>query len=150
MKISTKGRYALRVMVDLAQNSNGERIPLMDIARRQGISEKYLEGIVSSLAKSGLVESVRGKGGGYVLSREPSRYPLLEIIESAEGSVAPVACLEENAPDCERKQTCRTYPMWKNLYRVIEDYLSGTTLEDLARGRLPDLEEPGPVPAGEN
>ena len=136
MKISTKGRYALRVMVDLAQHYPGDKVPLLDIAQRQEISEKYLESIVASLSKAGLVEATRGKGGGYRLIKDPKEYTVMEILKSSEGSIAPVACLDDEGSDCERKDSCPTLPMWKQLYEVIENYFSGVTLEDLSTGKI--------------
>ena len=119
MKISTRGRYAIRVMLDLAEHNTGEYIPLMDIAKRQEISEKYLEAIVASLSKNGFVRSLRGKGGGYQLLRAP------------EGSLAPVACLEHEPNQCERVATCKTLKMWEGAYKVITEYFDGITIADL-------------------
>lgn len=136
MKISTKGRYALRVMVDLARHYPGDKVPLLDIAQRQDISEKYLESIVASLSKAGLVDATRGKGGGYRLIKDPRDYTVMEILRSSEGSIAPVACLDEEGEGCERMDSCPTLPMWKQLYEVIENYFNGVTLEDLANGKI--------------
>lgn len=134
MMISTKGRYALRVMVDLAQHTRG-LIPLADVAQRQGISEKYLESIVSGLAKKGLVKSMRGKNGGYRLMKRPSEYTAAEILFASEGELAPVACLK-GGRQCEHSAECLTVNMWANLQDVIYGYLSGITLEDLALGKV--------------
>lgn len=131
MLISTKGRYALRVMVDLAEHNNGEYIVLMDIAKRQGISEKYLEGILAALSKSGLVASLRGRGGGYKLTHDPETYTVSSILKATEGSLAPVACLEGDINSCERSTECRTLPMWVKLDQVINDFFNGITLIDL-------------------
>ena len=131
MLISTKGRYALRVMLDLAENSYGEFIPLKDITERQGISKKYLEGIMVILSKARFVEAMHGKGGGYKLSREPREYKVGEILRLTEGTLAPVMCLEENAKPCERADVCRTLPLWTGLNKVIVEYLDNISLEDI-------------------
>lgn len=132
MMVSTKGRYALRVMVELAGHNLEEFVPLKEIAEHQEISEKYLEAIMKSLVKEGLVSGLRGKGGGYRLSKHPARYTVGSILKVTEGSLAPVACLEENAKPCPRAEKCVTYPMWKKLNRLIDDFFEGVTLEDLA------------------
>ena len=111
--ISTKGRYALRVMLDLAEHGNEGYIPLKDIAKRQAISDKYLESILKSLVKQKMLKGLRGKGGGYQLTRTPAEYSVGEILEVAEGTLAPVACLMDDAEDCPRANQCRTLPMWK-------------------------------------
>lgn len=131
MKISTKGRYALRVMIDLAENNTGGYIPLKDIAARQAISEKYLENIISSLTKAYFLDGLRGKGGGYKLTRDPSDYTVGSILKLTEGSLAPVACLDDNLNKCPRVSACKTLSMWANFYKMIEDYFEGITLEDL-------------------
>ena len=133
MLISTKGRYALRVMIDLAEHHTGDYITLMDISRRQEISEKYLEGIISVLSKSGFVTALRGKGGGYKLSRDPSLYTVGSILKLTEGSLAPVSCLENKPNTCARAGECRTLPIWTNLEQMINDYLEGITLSDLMK-----------------
>lgn len=133
MKFSTKGRYALRVIIDLAEHNSGKYIPLTDIAARQEISEKYLESIVSILSKNNYVDSLRGKGGGYRLNRSPDEYTVGSIIKLIEGSLAPVACLEDNAKPCERASECRTIGMWTGLQKLINDYLEGITVGDLIR-----------------
>lgn len=132
MMVSTKGRYALRVMVELAAHNLEEFVPLKEIAQHQEISEKYLEAIMKSLVKEGLVTGLRGKGGGYRLSKPPARYTVGSILKVTEGSLAPVACLEENAKPCPRAEKCVTYPMWKRLNCLIDDFLEGITLEQLA------------------
>ena len=119
MKISTRGRYAIRVMLDLAEHNTGEYIPLMDIAKRQEISEKYLEAIVASLSKNGFVRSLRGKGGGYQLLKDPSEYTIGSILRLTEGSLAPIACLEHEPNQCE------------GAYKVITEYFDGITIADL-------------------
>ena len=132
MMVSTRGRYALRVMIDLAEHNNGKFIPLKDIAERQEISEKYLESIVKSLTKADVLEGLRGKGGGYRLTRTPDQYTVAEILLLTEGSLAPVSCLVPGAPVCERLPNCRTYTMWKGLNAMIADYFGKITLADLA------------------
>lgn len=136
MMISTKGRYALRVMIDLAQNENENYVSLKDVAQRQNISMKYLEMIVSNLNKGHLVKSLRGKSGGYKLTKTPSEYTIGEILKVTEGSLAPVMCLEENADICERAGDCITLPLWQKLDGVINDYLDSVTLEDLINGNV--------------
>lgn len=131
MKISTRGRYAIRVMLDLSENNTGEYIPLMDIAKRQGISEKYLESIVSVLSKNDFLLSLRGKGGGYRLARQPEEYTVGSILKITEGPFAPVACLEKTPNRCERVAQCKTLKMWEGLQKLIEDYFEGITIQDL-------------------
>ena len=131
MKISTRGRYAIRVMLDLAEHNTGEYIPLMDIAKRQEISEKYLESIVASLSKNGFVRSLRGKGGGYQLAKAPEEYTIRSILQLTEGSLAPISCLEDNPNFCEPVTVCKTIKMWEGLYKLILDYFDGITLADL-------------------
>ena len=130
MMISTRGRYALRVMLDLAMDDGESYVPLDTIARRQGISEKYLESILAALSRAGLVLALRGKGGGYKLNRKPDDYPIGEILRLTEKSLAPVTCLEEGM-DCPQAESCPTLPLWQGLDRVIEEYLMGRTLADL-------------------
>lgn len=132
MMISTRGRYALRVMLDLATDKTGAYVPLDLIARRQDISEKYLEGILAALSRAGLVLALRGKGGGYMLSRRPEEYPIGEILRLTEKTLAPVTCLEADAA-CPRADSCPTFPLWQGLDRVIDDYLMAHTLADLLR-----------------
>lgn len=131
--ISTRGRYALRVMIDIAENSNGNFIPLDAIAARQEISEKYLESILVILTRGNLLLGMRGKGGGYKLTREPKDYTLGTILRLTEGSLAPVACLKEGAEPCEKSPVCRTLPVWKGLNEAINTYLDGITLEELLK-----------------
>jgi len=130
---STKGRYALRVMIDLAQQHSDDYIPLKDIAERQDISKKYLEIIVKELVHGGLVTGVSGKGGGYKLTREPSEYSVGEIIELLEGSLAPVACLADGAPKCPRENVCRTLGMWTEFFLLERDFFYGQKLSDLVK-----------------
>lgn len=129
--ISTKGRYALRIMIDLAQQADRGRVPLRDIAERQHISKKYLEIIVRNLVQGGLIEGSSGKGGGYVLCRNPEEYSVGEILTIMEGTLAPVACLEEKAADCPLAPDCHTLPMWKEYYALIADFFNGKKLSDL-------------------
>lgn len=135
MMISTKGRYALRVMIDLAQNSGEGFVSLKDVAGRQEISMKYLEMIVSILNRGKMVKSQRGKAGGYRLMREPSEYTVGAIIKLAEGSLAPVSCVEEGG-SCNRMGECVTFPLWKKLDDVIDEYLENITLQDLLEGKI--------------
>lgn len=131
--ISTRGRYALRVMIDLAEHSNGGYIPMKDVAARQEISLKYLERILPVLAKNGLIEGIQGKGGGYRLTREPAAYPVGEILRLTEGDLAPVACLENGSTPCGRSIECRTIEMWSRLNQLINDFFDGITLADLMK-----------------
>ena len=131
MLISTKGRYALRVMIDLAEHQADGFIPLKAIAQRQEISEKYLENIIKLLVKARLLTGVRGKGGGYRLAKAPEQYTVGSILRSTEGSMAPVSCLEPDADACPRAAECRTLPMWRGLDRLIAEYFENITLADL-------------------
>ena len=131
MKISTKGRYAIRVMLDLAKQGSGEYIPLLDIAKRQDISEKYLESIVAVLSKNDFLMSLRGKGGGYKLVKRPEEYTVGSILKLVEGSFAPVACLEKKPNRCERSAECETLKMWEGLEKLVEEYYGSITLADL-------------------
>lgn len=134
MKISTKGRYALRFMIDLAQNSaGGECVSLKDISNRQGISVKYLEQIVTTLVKEGLIRSVRGNQGGYILAKPASQYTAGEILRAVEGRLAPVSCLDNEYNLCPRKDVCPTIRFWEGLYEAINNYVDSYTLEDLAK-----------------
>lgn len=133
MLISTKGRYALRVMVDLSEHDRGGYIPLKDIAERQEISQKYLESIANLLSKAGVVDALHGKGGGYRLNRAPNEYTVASVLRLVEGTLAPVACLEEGRDPCGRAENCRTLPLWTELDRLIFEYLEGITVEDLAK-----------------
>ena len=133
MLVSTKGRYALRVMVDLAEHADGGYLAMREVAKRQEISLKYLERILPLLVDKGLVEGLRGKGGGYRLTREPSEYTVGEILRATEGDLAPVACLEEGAAPCPRCEDCRTLPFWRELNTLVSSFLDSKTLEDLMR-----------------
>ena len=130
MMISTRGRYALRVMLDLAKDESGTYVPLDDIARREGMSEKYLESIIVVLSRAGLVKALRGKGGGYMLTRQPEDYPIGEILRLTEKTLAPVTCLESGAA-CPEADACPTFPLWQGLDKVIDDYLMAHSLADL-------------------
>lgn len=129
--ISTKGRYAIRVMIDIAENSNGSYVPLRDIAARQEISKKYLEIIGKELASGGFLKAASGRNGGYMLSREPEEYKISDIIRHMEGSMAPVACLKEDAEPCPRAGGCPTLPMWKEFYEYSLAFFDKKTLADL-------------------
>lgn len=131
MKISTKGRYALRMLLDLAEHRAEGYVALRDIAERQQISKKYLEQIIPILNRSDILLANRGFQGGYRLAKEPDEYTIGEILRLTEGSLAPVACLEREKDECERAETCVTLPVWKGLYQVINEYLDGITLQDL-------------------
>lgn len=131
MKVSTKGRYALRMMIDLACNDNGEYIPLKVIAKRQGISEKYLEQIIIILNRAGFVKSVRGINGGYRLAHEPSFYTVGMILRLTEGSLAPVACLDDEANHCERSECCSTLYVWEKLKQAIDGVVDNITIQDI-------------------
>lgn len=132
--ISTKGRYALRVMLDLAEQPAGTYVPLKEIAIRQEISEKYLEIVLKSLVKAKLLKGLRGKGGGYQLTRLPEEYTVGEIIEIAEGPLSSVSCLLPDAEPCPRREQCHTLPMWVKFDEMVHDYFFGITLSDLLRG----------------
>lgn len=131
MMISTKGRYALRVMIDLAEHNTGEYIPLKEIADRQDISEKYLESIIAVMSKAGYLTGMRGKGGGYKLTRLPEQYTVGEILKLTEGSLAPVACLEQSPNRCTRAGECKTLPMWQKFAKLTDEFFEGITLADL-------------------
>ena len=131
MKISTKGRYALRMMIDLAEHQGEGFVALKDIAARQGISKKYLEQIIPILNRSDFLQANRGSQGGYRLAKAPKNYTVKDILELTEGSLAPVACLDTIPVGCERSEDCVTLPLWKGLAEVIENYLDSVTLPDL-------------------
>lgn len=130
--ITTKGRYALRVMVDLAINSNENYISLKSISQRQKISNKYLEQIIAKLNKAGFLETARGNMGGYKLARTPKEYKVGEILRATEGNLAPVNCVTANG-ECSNKQECKTYSFWEGLDKVINKYIDSKTLEDLIK-----------------
>ena len=131
MIVSTRGRYALRVMIDIAEHPNEPYIPLKSIAARQGISEKYLEQIIPILNKSGFLLASRGFQGGYRLAKTPDKYTVGDILRATEGSLSPVACLDNEPVLCQRADMCTTLSVWKGLKKVIDDYVDGITLQDL-------------------
>lgn len=151
--VSTKGRYALRMMLDLAENSSGKHVPLKEIAERQNISLKYMEAIMPNLVKAGLVSAVQGKGGGYMLSKDITAYTVGEVLKTSEGSMVPVACLEGGF-ECPRSDICKTRKVWERLDSMIDDYLDNLPLTELLEDRsrscpktspgvLPDLADLG-------
>lgn len=129
--ISTKGRYSIRILLDLAQHRSGKCIPMKDVAARQDISLKYIERLTPALRTAGLIESVHGIGGGYRLTRDPEEYTLWEILLLSEGDLAPVSCLQAGAEPCARAAECRTLSVWEGYYKLTKDYFSGITLADL-------------------
>ena len=131
MRISTKGRYALRLLLDLAEHRGDGFVSLKEIAERQGISKKYLEQIIPILNKTNVLRTNRGAQGGYMLARNPDKYTVGEILRLTEGSLAPVACLEQEENFCERREECATLPVWQGLFDVINEYLDGITLQDI-------------------
>ena len=131
MKISTKGRYALRLMIDLAENSSGNPVSLKDVAKRQGISDKYLEQIISVLNKAGYVRSVRGAHGGYLLKSDPETYTVGMILRQTEGSLAPVSCIEDDEIICDRQEQCVTSIVYKKINDAISNVVDNITLQDL-------------------
>lgn len=133
MMVSTRGRYALRVMIDLAEHGSDGYTAMKEVAQRQDISLKYLEKILPLLVSAKLVEGIHGKGGGYRLTRSPEDYPVGEILRLTEGDLAPVSCLECNAEPCEHTAECRTLPMWNELNRRINEYLDSVTLRQLMK-----------------
>ena len=133
MIVSTKGRYALRVMVNFAQRGREEYIPLKEIAENEGISQKYLETIMTALSKAGFVDAAHGKGGGYRLNRTPEEYTVGSILKLTEGSLAPVSCTTQGAAACSRSTCCQTLPMWEKLEKMIDEFFEGITLADLLK-----------------
>ena len=131
MMVSTRGKYALQFMIDLADNGKDGCVPLKEIAERQQISVKYLERILPVLVKSDLIRGIQGKEGGYRLTREPAAYRVGEILRLTEGDLAPVSCLEQGAPPCAKTAECRTRPLWNGLNAVINEYLDKVTIADL-------------------
>ena len=131
MKISTKGRYALRMLLDLSEHKQDGFVSLKDIAARQGISKKYLEQIVTLLNSSDILRTNRGYQGGYMLAKAPDQYTVGQVLRLTEGGLNPVACLEDNPNQCERSSYCMTLPVWKGLDNVIHEYLNGITLQDI-------------------
>ena len=133
MLISSRGRYALRVMIDLAEHDDGTYTPMKEVACRQDISLKYLERILPILVAAKMIEGIHGKGGGYRLTRKPEAYRISDILRLTEGDLAPVACLECDAPDCKRTADCRTLSMWRELNRRVNEYLDSVTIADLMK-----------------
>ena len=131
MIVSTKGRYALRVMVGLALRESGEYVPLKEIAEEEGISQKYLEAIMATLSKAGMVDAIHGKGGGYRLNRTAKEYTVGSILKLTEGSLAPVSCTSQGAAACSRSSCCHALPMWEKLEKMIDEFFEGITLADL-------------------
>ncbi len=136
MMISTRGRYALRVMLDLAEQKSDEYIPMKAVAERQELSLKYIEKIMTVLSKNNLVEGIHGKGGGYKLSRTPIEYTVGEILRLTEGNLAPVSCLECDGVNCQRADNCKTLPMWKKFHKIANDYFDSVTLLDLLENNV--------------
>ena len=135
MKVSTKGRYALRIMVDLAEHNSGDYVRLKDISERQGITLKYMEQIMPLLTKAGYVRSYRGNNGGYMLARKPEEYVVGDILRTTEGSLSPIPCLEDEPNRCVRHEDCATLPFWTGLYKVINEYIDSVTLDDLIQSQ---------------
>lgn len=133
MLISTRGRYALRVLTDIAENQGDGFLPLKEVADRQGLSEKYLEAVIKVLVQADILTGVRGKGGGYRLSTDPGELLVLDVLRLTEESLAPVACLKDGAEPCGRESECRTIPLWRGLNQVISEYLSRYTIADLMK-----------------
>jgi transcriptional regulator, Rrf2 family len=136
--VSTRGRYAIRVMIDLAEHMNGKYIPMKEIADRQDVSLKYMTKIMQALTKSGMLDGQHGKGGGYKLNRDPEEYRVGDILRLTEGTLAPVACIDETDCKCDRSFECRTRPMWNELDKLISEYLDGITIADLMEGNTAD------------
>ena len=136
MRVSTKGRYALRIMVDLAEHNTGEYIRLKDISERQGLTLKYMEQIMPLLIRAGYVRSYRGNSGGYMLARRPEDYTAGDILRVTEGSLAPIACIEDDPNVCERREDCTTVIFWEGLWKVINEYVDSITLADLVGTRV--------------
>lgn len=134
--ISTRGRYSIRILLDLAKHCNGGFVPMKEVAARQNISLKYIERIMPMLKTGRLVDSLHGIGGGYRLAKEPSDITLWDILVLADENLAPVSCLQENAAFCERAETCITLPVWENYYKLTQDYFRGITLADLMEQRI--------------
>lgn len=134
MMISTRGRYALRVLIDLAEHQNGRHMPMKEVASRQDISLNYIERIMPVLTKAKLVEGIHGKGGGYRLTKAPDQYRVGEILRLTEGDLAPVACIGCDAKECSRIDQCRTYSMWDKFYAITNEYFDSITLADLMKG----------------
>jgi len=134
--ISTKGRYALRVLIDLAEQDSQVPVPLKDIARRQGISDKYLQHIAKLLVDRGLIVGTSGKGGGYLMARPPQECTVADVLSAAEGTLAPVACLACGTIECDRSDTCKTLPVWQKFDTLTREFFTGITIADLAEGTV--------------
>lgn len=134
--ISTRGRYALRVLIDLAENNESGYIPMKTVAGRQGISLKYIEQIIPVLVKNGFVEGVHGRGGGYRLVMTPDKIKVGDVLRLTDGNLAPVACLECNAKTCEKMSECRTYPMWTEFHKLVNDYFDGITIANIMKTNI--------------
>lgn len=141
MRISTKGRYAIRVLIDMAQYGESDFHPLHELAARQGLSEKYLEAILGTLVKNQVLEGARGKGGGYKLAKPTKELTAWDVLSVIETSMSPVECVENDKDGCDRADICPTLPMWKDLAKIIKDYFSGITVEQLAR-KAPKITRP--------
>ena len=141
MRISTKGRYAIRVLIDMAQYGESDFHPLHELAARQGLSEKYLEAILGTLVKNQVLEGARGKGGGYKLAKPTKELSVWDVLSVIETSMSPVECVENDKDGCDRADVCPTLPMWKDLAKIIKDYFSGITIEQLAR-KAPKITRP--------
>ena len=142
MLISTKGRYALRILTDMAERADDGFQPLGELAQKQGISEKYLEGIMGTLVKHGLLEGSRGRQGGYRFKKPPEEITVCEVLESTEGDLSAVSCAREDAAPCERRDSCRSQPLWRGLDGLIRAYLNSYTLRDMASGAAaPEVEK---------
>jgi len=141
MRVSTKGRYAIRVLIDMAQYGESDFHPLHELAARQGLSEKYLEAILGSLVKNQLLEGARGKGGGYKLAKPAKELTVWDVLSVIETSMSPVECVDNDKNGCDRADICPTLPMWKDLAKIIKDYFTGITVEQLAR-KAPKITRP--------
>lgn len=141
MRISTKGRYALRLMLDLAVYNTGEPISLKDIAKRQSISEKYLEQIIAILNKAGFVRSIRGAQGGYMLKMQPEEYTVGMILRLTEGDLAPVECISESGDECDRAMGCVTAIIWKRMYDAVNDVIDNITLADMVEWQAASIDQ---------
>lgn len=137
MIVSTRGRYALRVMVCLAQRAQEDYVPLKELAESEGISQKYLEAIMTTLSKAGFLDAVHGKGGGYRLNRAPEEYTVGSILKLTEGSLAPVSCTTSGPSACSRSSCCQALPMWERLDKMIDEFFEGITIADLLAGTVP-------------
>ena len=138
--ISTKGRYALRILIDLAEQEATTPVPLRDIAKRQNISEKYLQHIAKQLVDQGLIVGTSGKGGGYLMARAPQECTVADVLAATEGSLAPVACLACETAECERQDTCETFPMWQKFDEMTREYFGNVTIADLLSGAIASIE----------